>query len=152
VKRVIVESPFAAEDKETFEQHMLYLSLALRDCLERGEAPFASHAIYTRDGVLDDLVPSEREWGIQAGFAWGNVAEATVVYTDCGISRGMQYGIEAAEKAGRPVEHRSIRAKMATALAAEAVVKHMSQGGYKDSKYGLDFKRQQMRERVAAEE
>jgi hypothetical protein len=36
------------------------------------------------------------------------VAEASVVYADLGITRGMQYGIDAAEEAGIPVEYRRI--------------------------------------------
>ena len=38
--------------------------------------------------------------GIDAGLAWGVEAEATVVYVDHGISRGMQYGIERAHREG----------------------------------------------------
>jgi hypothetical protein len=50
----------------------------------------------------------ERQHGIDAGLAWGRVAEATVVYTDFGLSRGMEYGIAAARTAGRPIEFRSL--------------------------------------------
>lgn len=39
---------------------------------------------------------------------WRQSAEKTVVYTDLGISRGMQYGIEDAQKKGRPVEYRTL--------------------------------------------
>lgn len=46
--------------------------------------------------------------GIEAGLVWGSLAEATVVYEDHGISRGMQFGIEKAGKEGRPVERRKI--------------------------------------------
>jgi hypothetical protein len=59
----------------------------LRDSLLRGEAPIASHLLYTQPGVLRDNVAGEREQGIAAGLALGPVAEATVVYFDKGISR-----------------------------------------------------------------
>jgi hypothetical protein len=104
--RVILESPFANQDKVLFERNKLYLEEAMRDCLKRGEAPFASHKMYTQ--CLDDNVPEEREFGIQAGFAWRSVAERTVVYTDLGISKGMQYGIEHATKNNVPIEYRSL--------------------------------------------
>lgn len=104
MKLVIVESPYAGD----VDRNVTYARACLRDCLERGEAPYASHLIYTQPGVLDDDDPDERMWGIHAGFAWGEQAEATVVYTDHGISKGMKYGIEAAEKAGRPVEYRRL--------------------------------------------
>jgi hypothetical protein len=78
----------------------------MHDCLMRGEAPFASHGLYTQPGVLNDNVPEERALGIEAGLLWGAQAEKTVVYTDRGISGGMTYGIKNAEAAGRPVEYR----------------------------------------------
>lgn len=104
MRRVILESPYAGD----IEANTTYARRALRDSLARGEAPIASHLLYTQVGVLDDGVPEERQWGIDAGLAWGSVAEATVVYIDRGISRGMSYGIERAEKDGRPVEYRNL--------------------------------------------
>lgn len=67
IPRVVVESPYAGD----VERNLRYLRAALRDCLLRGEAPYASHAIYTQPGVLDDDIPSERTRGIHAGLAWG---------------------------------------------------------------------------------
>jgi hypothetical protein len=75
----------------------------------RGEAPIASHLLYTQPGILRDGDPAERQWGIDAGLAWGDRADATVVYTDRGTSRGMVYGINNADRAGRPVELRILR-------------------------------------------
>lgn len=66
-----------------------------------------SHLLYTM--MLDDRNPEERELGIKMGLAWGEVAEATVVYTDHGISDGMERGIMAAMFAERPVEYRRLR-------------------------------------------
>lgn len=63
---------------------MTYAREALRDSLLRGEAPIASHLLYTQKGVLDDRIREERGLGIAAGLAWG-VAEMTVVYADLGI-------------------------------------------------------------------
>lgn len=104
MRRVILESPYAGD----VEANVAYARSALRDCLLRGEAPIASHLLYTQPGVLDDLIPDERALGINAGLVWGSLAEATVVYADRGISRGMQYGITRAEDEGRPVEFRTI--------------------------------------------
>ena len=104
MRRVILESPYAGD----VEWNVIYARACLRDCLWRGEAPIASHLLYTQPGVLDDNVPKERQWGIDAGLAWGSVAETTVVYTNLGISKGMEYGIANAKSAGRPVEHRKL--------------------------------------------
>jgi len=125
--RVIVESPYApgpcpeGTDKARWDharlmEHLRYLRAAMADCLARGEAPFASHGLYTQPGVLRDDVPVERARGIEAGLAWGRAADRTVVYTDLGISKGMQYGIERADAEGRPVEHRTLPGWAAPAL------------------------------------
>ena len=104
MKRVILESPYAGD----IEVNMLYARAAMRDCLLRGEAPFASHLLYTQPGVLDDTDPDERQQGIDAGLAWSDVADAVVVYTDRGISVGVKCGIERHEGAGRQIEYRTI--------------------------------------------
>ena len=104
IRLVLIESPFAGD----VERNRAYARAAMRDCLKRGEAPFASHLLYTQPGVLDDGIPSERDLGIEAGLAWGEVAHATVVYADHGISSGMQKGIDRAKQLGRPIEYRMI--------------------------------------------
>lgn len=104
MKLVIVESPFAGD----VEKNLEYARACLRDCLLRGEAPLASHLLYTQKGILDDNVPRERVLGMEAGFVWGRHAELTVVYTDRGISGGMEKGILRAKAEGRPVEYRRL--------------------------------------------
>lgn len=105
MRLVIIESPYAGDVATNVE----YARRCVRDSLSRGEAPIASHLLYTQAGILDDDNPAERQWGIDAGLAWRSVAQASVVYTDLGISAGMSYGITTALSAGIPVEYRSIR-------------------------------------------
>jgi hypothetical protein len=95
------------EEKKT---NARYLDAALLDCLRRGEAPFASHGLYTRPGVLDDLKPQERDLGIRAGFEWRRVADATVFYIDLGMSEGMKRGEAHARKLhdSHGIEYRKI--------------------------------------------
>ena len=100
MRLVILESPFAADTEEGINKNIGYARKCVRDSLLRGEAPIASHLLYTQEGILNDNLPEEREHGIDAGLAWKEVAHASVVYVDFGISRGMQYGINAAKKAG----------------------------------------------------
>ena len=104
MRRVIVESPYAGD----VEQNTEYARKCMHDCLMRGEAPFASHLLYTQPHVLDDLIPEQRNLGIEAGLAWGVVAEASVVYIDRGITSGMQKGIERANACGRLIEYRRL--------------------------------------------
>lgn len=100
---VIVESTFAGD----VATNRAYAVACVRDCLLRGEAPFASHLLYTE--ALDDTEPGQREHGITAGFAWRASAAATVVYTDRGISLGMTLGISHARAIqGHEIEYRSL--------------------------------------------
>lgn len=109
MRLVIIESPFAGigdtdEERAASEaRHRRYLDRCILDCLRHGESPYASHQMLT--SALRDSVPAEREIGIKAGFAWRKAAEATVVYTDHGFSRGMRYGIAHAEDLARAQPH-----------------------------------------------
>lgn len=98
---VILESPYAGN----VELNTRYARACMLDSLRRGEAPMVSHLLYTQ--VLPD-VGEDRKLGIEAGLAWGRVAQKTVVYEDLGISSGMSYGISSALNMGRPVEYRKL--------------------------------------------
>lgn len=108
--RVIVESPYKGKSVNgtSVAHNVDYLRACMRDCLLRGEAPYASHGLYTQPGVLADDIHEERELGIAAGFAWREAADLTVVYIDLGVSEGMQRGVEDATERGCPVEYRSL--------------------------------------------
>ena len=101
---VIIESPYAGD----VETNIKFARACMRDSLNRGEAPFASHLLYTQDDILDDDIPQEKFWGIEAGLTWGKHASKTVVYTNLGISEGMEFGIQRAIKEGREVEYREL--------------------------------------------
>jgi hypothetical protein len=117
MRRVVLESPYAGNSRWRViaffqrSQNLRYARAAVRDSLLRGESPIASHLLYTQPGILRDGIVSERQQGIDAGLAWRDVAEASVVYTDRGISKGMTFGIEAAEAAGIAVEYRTLKRK-----------------------------------------
>lgn len=104
MRLVILETPYAGD----VDANVAYARACIRDCLHRGEAPIASHLLFTQPGVLKDEVADERALGIAAGHAWFPIAEACVVYTDRGISKGMEAGIAEAERHGVPVERRSL--------------------------------------------
>ncbi len=89
MRLVIIESPYAGKTQAEIDNNVAYARACVRDSLARGEAPIASHLLYTQPGILRDEIPTERQWGIDAGLAWRSVAEASVVYTDFGISSGI---------------------------------------------------------------
>lgn len=81
---VQLESPYGSTDPEVVAQNEQYLQNCICDCLERGEAPFASHQMYT--DALDDQIPEQRALGIAAGFVWASFAKLRVVYLDRGLT------------------------------------------------------------------
>src|SRR5690606_36634803 len=93
-KLVLIESPYAGD----IDRNVRYAKACMRDSLSRGEAPYASHLLYTQ--VLDDAAPEQRRQGIEAGFAWGRHAELVAFYVDFGMSSGMTLGLERALRSG----------------------------------------------------
>lgn len=109
MRRVIIESPYAGNVPENVD----YAKAAVRDCLNRGEAPIASHLLFTQDGILDDDQPDQRKKGIEAGLVWSVCADAVVVYVDRGVSKGMEKAIRYHEGVGTRVEYRSLKRSFA---------------------------------------
>lgn len=101
---VIIESPWQGGR----EEHRVYLASCLKDSIARGEAPFASHGLYTMPGVLDDTVEAERELGMTVGHEVMRRAALVVVCTDLGITPGMVRGIETASRLGKKLEFRRL--------------------------------------------
>lgn len=116
---VIIESPFAGPTDRIIARNVSYARLCIADSLRRGEAPMASHLLYTQPGILDDRVPSERALGIAAGLAWRRVADLTAVYSDLGHSSGMQAAIESGRAEGRVIKFRNLDAAVWKRFAAE---------------------------------
>ncbi len=109
IKFVDIESPYSAPTKADVKRNIRYARAAVRDCLLKGETPYASHLFFTQTGILDDNIIEDRERGINAGkYIIQKLGAITVVYTDLGISKGMEFGIELAKKDGRRVEFRSL--------------------------------------------
>lgn len=106
IKRaVIVETPFMGD----VPKNVMYARACCRDCIvNHNEAPFLSHIIYTQRGILNDNNPPERNLGIEVGLYFGQFMKASVVYTNLGISGGMQRGMERAEKEGREIVVRKL--------------------------------------------
>jgi len=99
---VIIESPYAGE----IERNTLYACRAMLDSLDTGEAPIASHLLYTQ--MLDDNIPEHRALGIACGLAWRRVTDYAVFYMDYGMSSGMLEAKELYDKEGRGYVERFI--------------------------------------------
>ena len=104
-KLVYLESPYAGD----VEKNIKYARLCMKDSIDRGEYPFASHLLYTQENILDDNDPVERKLGIVACFAFAKLCSKTVIYADLGISDGMMLGIEDAIRNKRIIEVRYLK-------------------------------------------
>jgi len=99
---VIIESPYMGNVKS----NVAYARKCMSDSLLRGESPFASHLLYTQ--VLDDTKEIERLTGMSRAFNWYRHADLMAVYTDKGISKGMEMGMEVAKNLGINIEYRNL--------------------------------------------
>jgi hypothetical protein len=128
LKLVIIESPFKGDNWKDLERNKRYLRSCIRDCIVRGESPYASHRMLT--DALDDRDPAERALGIEAGLAWrhvrqpvfdddSNIADSFVLkhlltchafYVDLGYSSGMTLAKEKYESEGVLYEERTLPA------------------------------------------
>jgi hypothetical protein len=104
MRLVIIESPYAGD----VEANVEYARACMRDSLDRGEAPIASHLLYTQPGILRDDYPDERRQGIEAGLAWRERADLAVFYIDRNWSGGMIEARKLYRDEGFPYEVRSL--------------------------------------------
>ena len=102
--RVILESPYSGD----IEKNLEYARLAIRDSLTRGEAPIASHLLYTQENILDDNIPEQRKLGIDAGLEWLKFAEKHVFYVDNGFSKGMLDALKISVENNISIEFRKL--------------------------------------------
>lgn len=100
---VSIESPFQPTDAEVAEfagrytraellrQNLVYARMALKHSLERGEAPIASHLLYTQ--VWSER-PEFRAQAIKSGLELHHRCDMVVFYVDLGSSAGMKLAAE----------------------------------------------------------
>lgn len=102
---VILESPFRSGGSSRKKGlYKAFLAACVKDSLDRGEAPFASHGFYPQ--WLDDSDPVQRDKGIACGLTWGLKADLIAVYVNLGITHGMDLGRAYYAAAGIPIELR----------------------------------------------
>lgn len=119
---VMIESPYSAETPEKIQENVDYAIKCMQDCINRGEAPFASHLLYTqqvgngkafeKDGQTDQQHWITRAKGIELGSTWRKLVDKTVFYLDKGWSSGMRTAKEDCVCLGRPFEERFITTKI----------------------------------------
>ncbi len=103
IPRVILESPYAGE----IERNRIFAICCIRDMLDRGEAPYASHVLYPP--ASQKFTKKERDRGMKAGYAWMAVADLVAVYTNLGQTEGMLRGITRAKLLKLRIEWRQLK-------------------------------------------
>jgi hypothetical protein len=105
---VIIESPFAGKNLLHQDYNRAYLDAIFHHSMLSGEAPFGSHALYTKFLSEDDIF--SRKLGIRLGQVVMARASYVAVYCDLGISRGMREGIKCARRLGLVIQRRKLGA------------------------------------------
>jgi hypothetical protein len=107
MRLVVIESPYAGD----VEANVTYARAAMLDSIQQGEAPIASHLLYTQPGILDDADEGERYLGMKLGFEWGRSADLIAFYVDRGWSNGMLAALAHWSEEGFPYEIRELGGK-----------------------------------------
>lgn len=110
MRRIILESPLAADTPKARDRHRAYGRACLKHALLQGDSPIAPHLLWADGEILNDCIPIERQYGFFAASEWyhPDVVDAIVVYGDLHISKGMALGIQRGMDAGIPIQYRTI--------------------------------------------
>ena len=131
MNRVVIESPYAGDTETTIAFNLDYARRCLRHSLDQGEAPFASHLLYTQPGVLDDTLENERLRGLQAAYEWTQAANIVAFYIDHGWSPGMIKALRIARLFKRKIEVRSLSKLSPTLVCQPAEVRDILKWSHK---------------------
>jgi hypothetical protein len=99
---VFICSPYRGD----IEANTKFAQEAMLDSFGRGEAPFTPHLLYPQ--VMDDGDEVDRNVATRAARAWLEMSDTLAVYTDLGISAGMQDEIAFAEENEIEIEYREL--------------------------------------------
>ncbi len=106
-KAVIVLTPFFGEDPAKARMFERYAVRAVKDSLNRNEAPLAAQLFFFHF-FNSNVVQIERDLGLTAQISWVRKCDKLVVYSDFGITQAMNAVLEVARLRNKPVEFRAI--------------------------------------------
>lgn len=105
-KAAVIITPFAAEDYSKAAAVKRYGDRCIKDSVQRGESPVASHLFYY--DVLNVKNPIERDIGLLSQLTWIPKCDIVVVYVDFGITPAMRVAINVAQLKSKKLEFRTI--------------------------------------------
>lgn len=109
---VLIESPLSESNGEPFFKNIYYAQMCMLYALRCGAAPMATHLEWTQcPGAKQIFVPDDdtenlnigRNNALIAGDKIRSMVEEVWIFTDLGISSGMQHGIDHARQIKKPV-------------------------------------------------
>jgi hypothetical protein len=99
---VVIASPYQGDVVRNIE----YARRATLDSVRRGELPVASHLLYPQ--ILQDHIEEERTIGLALGVELVLRSDLLAVYTDLGITPGMEAEIAVAHSTDVEISYRSL--------------------------------------------
>jgi hypothetical protein len=93
VRLVLVESPYTSPKGRL--ECVRYALWCMYDSLSRGEAPMASHLLYTQALPEDQ---AGRAMGLECRDAWSRQTTLVAQYTDLGLTPGMVRDVDSTNK------------------------------------------------------
>lgn len=106
-KSVIVLTPFMGEDPSKAKMFERYAQRAVKDSLNRNEAPLAAQLFFYQF-FGSNLVQIERDMGLVSQISWVHKCDRVAVYSDFGITQAMNLVLDVARLKNKPVEFRAI--------------------------------------------
>lgn len=106
MKPVFICSPYSGPTPAAIQANVQYARNCMLNSIDRGEAPYVPHLLYTQ--VLDDNAAAHRQYGTDAALRYLDLIKFLAVYTDFGLSRGMEREIRHARDFGYQIEYRRL--------------------------------------------
>ena len=113
MKRIFVCSPYAGN----VEANVKIAEDICKDMVRLGYAPFAPHLFYTR--FLDDGNITDRKLGIICGQTFMEICDEVCLYSQNGISDGMNSDLDYAKSLGKPIKEYSFYCAQFTQKCAD---------------------------------
>lgn len=106
-KATIILTPFMGEDPSKARLFERYANRAVKDSLNRNEAPLASQLFFF-SFYNNNVVQIERDEGLMSQLTWVYKCDRVAVYSDFGITQAMSLVLDVARLKNKPVEFRAI--------------------------------------------
>lgn len=105
-KATIILTPFFSEDPSKGAMFERFAKRAVRDSMNRNEAPLASHLFYYE--IFNNNIQIERDMGLHSQISWIPNCDLVAVYIDFGVTQAMRVAIDVARLRGKKIEYRNI--------------------------------------------